>query len=236
MDQFEQIFRSGELAMADTLSRATEAAVSWSGLLSNRILVTLSVVMFMFLFPEIIRFFPDALYCIRIYRGSIHLEHSFSKARSRNVLALCHLLPFCLLCDRYSLYRIEGIPAGWSAISLIGVAFAYLLTRHLAYVVINPRKRMSADCAQSAHRAIYTFFVTGTWLLLAVCGSMAAAGAAEDATRTVLLCLLAGIYAFSFYRTAQILASECTGLSTILYLCALEILPTGLLVASSLYV
>ena len=56
----------------------------------------------------------------------------------------------------------------------------------------------------------------------------------ETVIRTAMLCVSALIYALFMLRKLQIFASGCSFFAAFLYLCALEILPTGVLVASAI--
>ena len=53
----------------------------------------------------------------------------------------------------------------------------------------------------------------------------------EISIRKAILIIITFFYAVAVIRKAQILGSAYGGLSIILYLCALEIVPTGLLIA-----
>ena len=231
----EDIFKSGSLILPDSMPELHFDEVLWGDILSNRIMVVVAVVLMLASLVEILRFFPTAIYCIKRARGSINLEHSVSQARARNLLALVHALPLCLVADKFDLYRIHVIPREWSALSLLGVLAIYLLVRQLMYRLFYPRKRVRAESAAAAHRALYTFGIAMTWVILLTAGVMGILGSEWEVIRTVILWEMAAFYALNILRSGQILGAECSGMSTILYLCGFEFIPTAMLVASTLY-
>jgi hypothetical protein len=57
----------------------------------------------------------------------------------------------------------------------------------------------------------------------------------DDATiKTVSFYILAAFYAIFIVRKHQFLLSGCNPFATFLYLCTLEILPTGILIATDI--
>lgn len=236
MFQVDDIFKSGSLNLPESMPELHPSEILWGDILSNRILIGVSVLLMVVSMVEILRFFPTAIYCVKRARGSVNLEHSVSQARTRNLLALVHALPLCLVVDKYDIYRIQMIPQEWSALSLLGVIAAFLLVRRLLYLIIMPRRKARAEFAVAAHRAIYTFAIVMTWVVLTTDGVMYILGSDWGTVRKVILWELAVLYALDVIRTGQILGGECTGISTFLYLCGFEIIPAALLVASTFYV
>jgi len=53
----------------------------------------------------------------------------------------------------------------------------------------------------------------------------------EEVSTSVIRWTLSVLWAFATWRTGQILHAYCSGFSTFLYLCALELLPAAALVA-----
>lgn len=229
------IFRSGRLMLPQEPLEESIKITGWGDILTNKILVVLSVVLLLVFLLDIIRFLPTASYCLKRAKGSINLEHSLSEAKNRNSLALLFILPFCLIIDRVGLISRDYIQATWSVFSVMGLLTAYCLVRLLAYTLCYPRKKTSADTAIAAHRAIFTFFIVLTEILLITMGILSLFHAEIELSRKVVLWEITVLYALAFLRTGQILAVDCNGFSTILYLCGLEVVPTGLLVASVLY-
>lgn len=234
MPDLSEIFRSGTLEMSSGPIQALMPPAEWSDVLVNRIIIVVAVALVLLALKEIVSFVPDAWYCLKRARGSINLEHSISIARSRNIIALINVLPFCLLIDYFGIIRIPGLPAWLGAASVACVILAYLLLRRIAYALCKLRRKFGYEIAVAAHRVIFTFFIILTWVMLATLGVMHLFDVDAELIRNIVIIEIAALYFLSFIRTGQILTQKCSGISTILYLCALEILPTGLLVAGAL--
>ena len=115
----------------------------------------------------------------------------------------------------------------------IGIFIGYILIRTLISKMIRPRK-MQPKTYRTAERASFTFFIVLTIILLAMGGVMSFIEMDETVIRTAMLCVSALIYALFMLRKLQIFASGCSFFAAFLYLCALEILPTGVLVAAAI--
>jgi len=74
-----------------------------------------------------------------------------------------------------------------------------------------------------------------TILMLATIGLLGVCGAPDSVLRPVLYCEMLLSYLLSLLRTGQILAGSFSVLTTILYLCALEFLPTAAMVACAVF-
>jgi hypothetical protein len=86
----------------------------------------------------------------------------------------------------------------------------------------------------TAGKAAHTFFVILTLVLLVTGGAMTVSGADESSIKSAMLWLSAGIYGLFFIRKFQIFTSNCSIFTAFLYLCALEIIPTGIIVVSAI--
>jgi hypothetical protein len=86
----------------------------------------------------------------------------------------------------------------------------------------------------TAGNAAHTFFIILTLILLATGGVMAVTGADEHVIKTAMLWISAGIYMLFILRKLEIFISSCSVFTAFLYLCALEIIPTGTLVISAI--
>ena len=82
--------------------------------------------------------------------------------------------------------------------------------------------------------AAHTFFVILTLMLLAAGGIMSVTGTDETVIKTAMLWISAGIYLLFILRKFEIFVSSCSVFTAFLYLCALEIIPTGTLVISAI--
>ena len=113
-------------------SAPPEAALTWSEQPVHGVLIVLSVAAILLWLPDIIRLMPLLLECVSRVRPNLMLEHSLHQARTRNLAAVLVLVPFCLMADRYGLYRpgfIENLAPGWHVPGLVGIAAAWILLK-----------------------------------------------------------------------------------------------------------
>lgn len=233
----EEIFRSGSLVMSDQPLHSAAGTVLWSQCMTNRIVIAVAVALLLIDLVDLLSIFPAITHNIKTSRGAISLEHSVGVARSRNVSAALFAIPFCLMCDRYALYPArfwQAMPQGISLAVVAGVLVAFLAVRHLIHLIVTHPRRHDKEKAHAVHRVMYTFFIMMVILMLVTVGVMVLKKAPDDVIRKVLNWEMIGMYAFAFFREGQILASYCNGFSTILYLCALELIPLAMLIASAI--
>ena len=233
----QDIFTQGTLEMSDAPVAAAVRAIRWGDVLSNRILAVVVIGAVLLDLSDLMQIFPKIMDCIRRWKANIGMEHSLSVARSRNISAMIWAAAFCLAADRLDLYParwMDRIPAGWTVAAMFGIALAYVLVRKILSLVAMPR-RLGAEKSQAAHCAIYTYFIAFAVAALCTMGIMMVLHSPEESVRSVILWMFAAFWLLSFVRTAGILASQYGVLTTFLYLCALEILPAGLVVASAVF-
>lgn len=233
MTDTTRIFRSGEL-LAPTLPPETAEAANASAWLEP-VLILLSVFLIMVLLQGIFHAIPPVIRSFTRLRGTANLEGSVRTARDRNITAVVLLLPFVLVVYRSGLYTPAFLatqePDAHLA-RLCGVMAAYLFVRLLLYGLCRPRRR--AELFGLARRSVWNSFILLCLALLPTYGALVLAGASPETIRLVTLVILTVFYSGALIRRGRILASFCNPLPTFLYLCALEFLPTGLLVASAL--
>ena len=219
-------------------SAPPEAALTWSEQPVHGVLIVLSVAAILLWLPDIIRLMPLLLECVSRVRPNLMLEHSLHQARTRNLAAVLVLVPFCLMADRYGLYRpgfIENLAPGWHVPGLVGIAAAWiLLRRSVAQTVLALWPlRIESDERSALHRNLYNSFVVLVALqFFSIITARFIFGCEDASIRTILLVETALMWFVSLLRSGQILRANCSAFSTILYLCGLELIPAAALVAS----
>ena len=234
----QELFRQGTLEMSATPVGDLAAAPAWGGLLANQLLSVLAVVLLVIALPDFFRLLPDLLYSFDRTRGAAALEHSVSQARTRNLIALCCALPFCLIADRYALWRPalwQAVPAEWSAPAALAGMAAFLLVRELLWLIARPR-RLGNEESATLHHAPYNHFILLTVLMLASVGVLTLFRADDAFIHNLLLWEAAVVWLFAILRSGQFLGSFCNVISTFLYLCALEIIPAALMVGAHMFI
>ena len=108
----------------------------------------------------------------------------------------------------------------------------HFLFRLALYALCKPRRKV--EFYRLSRRQAYTFFILLTILSLALAGFLALFGCNDLLIRKVIIIETAVVYTLFVIRRAQILALSCNHFRTFLYLCALEVLPTSVLVVSAI--
>ena len=180
--------------------------------------------------------FPSLIACLVRWKESVNLDASVQLSRDRDLMAIAMVLPFCLTAGRFSLYSpswIGKFGADGRLGITIGIIVGYILLRKGLEHILRPKK-MNAKTYKTACKSAHTFFIILTLLLMAMGGIMSFANAPTIDIKNAMLWVSAATYAVFLLRKTQIFTSSCSFFSGFLYLCALEILPTGALVASAL--
>ena len=229
----EEVFRSGTLEMSGVPLDGLARTPVWTDLPLNRILCLVAVALMVVNLIDYFRLFPSLLYCIDRSHGAETLEHSLGLARTRTLSALIYILPLCLVFDRYQIIRPHfwsAIPPAWSAPAMIALFAAYMLARDLCYLFFRPR-RLSGESYAALRHNPFNYLLLVAPLLFVTMGVVAIFHLPADLTKYLFLGELLLVWAVSLVRSGQILRKRCTGLSTFLYLCGLELVPAALLAA-----
>ena len=230
----QDVFKSGRLLLPDTPPDAPAPVEEVP--LTGTLLVVASILLFFLILRSFLTVLPYLRDTVLRARGSAALENSVKVSRDRNLVAAVFLLPAVLLIFRYRLYDpsfLQGLGPDLRLGVIAGVFFGYLLLRFLLSRWARPRRRY--DDYQMAYRAGYTFFILLMMLLLATVGILYLAGVDDLVISRFLLVETGIVYLIYVLRRGQILSVSCNPLTTFLYLCGLELLPTGLLVASAVF-
>lgn len=200
------------------------------------ILAIISTVAVIILMRRLLNIYPSLLACIIRWKESINLEASVKHSLDRNMFAVAMIIPFCLIVYRFGIYSpafMEGINETFSLLIIIGIFGAYFALRRAMIRIMRPKK-MNPKTYKAAICCAYTFFIILTLTLFFVGGIMALLKTDPIVTRTAIIWLSAIIYSIYIFRKTQIFTSSCSIFRGFLYLCGLEIFPTGVLVASAL--
>ena len=231
------IFIQGKLEMSAVPVQEAAQAMLWDDFLLNRVLVVAAVLIGIAGLRDLLRLLPELLYCFSRPRASVSLEYNTSVVRMRNTAALISILPFCLLADRFGLFRPElwsAVPEEWSAPATVGVFLAYLLLRTVCSALIRP-PRLSGTAADAVRRSPWNYFILLTLLMLLTVGLLYIFRPSDTVVRITLYAETTLFFLLSLLRSGQILASGFSGLTTILYLCGLELLPAAALAACAVF-
>ena len=201
------------------------------------IYVTVFSVLAIIFLKNFINILPYVMGSVTRQRMASEIEGSVRMSRDRNFVATILIIPLCLLVNRYGLYAPDfmgKITPGLRLLTVTGIVVVYLLLRALLSYLLKPKSKRVAEVYLFSKRTCYTLFIALMVFVLVSLGILVLFHVSDNAIRTVLLVEMALSYFVLLSRRTQILASVCTPFSLFLYLCALEILPTGLLIASAL--
>lgn len=200
------------------------------------ILVLISLVVMMLALRTLVEVFPSLMACLIRAKESINLEASAQLSRSRTIVAFCLAAPFCLAVWHRGMYRpafMDGLDENLCIGITFGVFIAYALFRKLMELMIKNKIR-NGKVYTVACKTSLTFFSILTLTLLAVGGIMSILDTPAEVVTSAMLWISASIYLVFILRKTQILISSASFFAAFLYLCALEFIPTGALVASAI--
>ncbi len=200
------------------------------------LLVLFSFLIVLLQLRRLVNVLPSLLACIIRGKENLNLEASVKLSRDRDFLALAMIIPFCLISFRYRLY-FPGFLHDMSPESLLGIYFGvfflYILFRVALKWLFRPKK-MPKKIYSAADKASYSFFIIYTLTLLAAGAVMGVLDRPDMEVKNAMLWISASIYALFLIRKTQIFSTSCSIFMAFLYLCALEIIPTGILVVSAM--
>lgn len=225
------LFKGGGLDMSVTPVPHEAASLAWGDCMVNRIAVIVVMILFILEVADLIRLFPYLLRCMSRWKGNLELEHSVSLARTRNTVSFVTALVLCLIVDCWILdfpsFK-TSLPVEWQLAYTGGLILGYVILRRLLYVIFPFRSRINEydSCLQ---HCVYNYQILLTCLMMVTVLPLAALKVPADIARNILLIETAVFTALHFLRSGQIFSSRCSNLLAFLYLCALEILPLGIL-------
>ena len=199
-------------------------------------LALISLLIALLLLKTMVGVFPSLVACLTRWKESVNLDASVQLSRNRDITSLALVIPFCLTVTRFRLYDphfMVGLNDNGRLAVTIGILIGWMLLRTFLEHLLRPRKG-NPKAYGTARKAAYTYLCILTLLLMLTGGFMAFVDAAPETIKTAMLWISATIYAVLLLRKTQILISSYSFFASFLYLCALEIIPTGALVASAI--
>ncbi len=200
------------------------------------ILALISIIILIALLKRLVSLFPSLMACLIRWKENINLESSIKQSHDRDILALGMILPFCLTVERFRLYSpayMDGMNENFRILTISGVLIVYFIFRWLTSMIAQSfREKKRAYTLAS--RTAYTFFIILTITLAAMGGLLSFIHMETEVITSAMLWVSVFIYTLYMLRKFQIFYSGFPILTSFLYLCALEIVPTGLLVVSAL--
>ena len=211
---------------------ASGAGLQWGDCAVNHWAVVLAVFLFVLALTEFFRLYPHLLRCLSRWKGNLDLEHSVSLARTRNTLALIAGLAFCIMADRWEMvapsFKLKLIPELHLPVTIALLAGTVAL-RRLLYLASKFRSLVS-EFALTLRHTLYNYLILLVTLMIISGLLMIVLKVPDNVIRLVFYVESAVFFLIHIVSTGQIMRSRCGSLATILYLCALELLPFGILI------
>ena len=199
------------------------------------ILALISVIFIVVILKRIAGILPYIVACLSRWKENINIYTSLKLRRDRDIVAIAMIIPFCLLATNFRLIDMEFMSDFTTDARLgitAGILTGYLLLRQSVIAAMRFTK-ISSTTYYAATSTEHTYFIVLSILLLATGGFLSVIGVNLNAVRIAMFCLSGAIYAAFLFQKLQIFSSSCSFFMSFLYLCALEILPTGVLIASA---
>lgn len=201
-----------------------------------KLLVLFSFLIVLLLLRRLVNIMPSLMACMIRGKESLNLEASVKLSLDRDALALAMIIPFCLVAFRYKLY-FPGFIEEMTDDSVLGIYFGvfavYIFLRFLMTWLFHPQK-LPKKTYVAADKASRSFFIVYTLMLLAMGGVFGLADVQDSVSRDAMLWVSAFMYLLFLLRKTQIFSTSCSVFAGFLYLCALEMIPTGILVVSAI--
>lgn len=228
-------FISGTLEMPEEAARGfTDTALSWSDSPVNAIFIVIFTTLALLTLRDLLDLIPLLLKSMFRWKESVNIDASIQKKSARDGLAWIYTIPIAMVIDRYDLLKIEAlefIPDTFHSLAVLGFLGAWMLFRWICFSAWSTKTKRP-ETFRTAHSSFLNFWIIAGFFLVFTVTVVSLTNAGNNAGRTVLIYELVVLYALAIMRKWQILASYCNPFVTFLYLCALELIPTGVLVAA----
>ena len=229
-----QAFSSGRLEMPERMAEGyVDQALAWSDYPVNTALLVIATLLLLMSLRIFLGIAPRLLDSLSRWKACVNIDASVQLKSDRNLLGVIATLPLALVADRYGFLNAEilgRIPKAWSGLVTLGIINVWILLRYLCFYLCSIRTPRP-ETFRTAHKSFFNYWILASLLLTLTAGIISFTNIPDATGRTILLYELAVMYLIALLRKSQILLSYCGPLTTFLYLCALEFIPTGALIA-----
>ena len=199
------------------------------------VITLISLLVIISLLRRIAGVLPSVFSCAVRWKENVNLDSSVKLSRDRDITALALIIPFCIIVTNSGIHCFRfmgGLSAEASFGIILGILITYFLFRMFTEKVFLPsRRRRSARVSDNSDR---TFFIILALTLIFGYMIFGISGMEAETSKRTMLWISAAIYMLYIVRKFQIFQTSHSILTSFLYLCALEIIPTGTLVVSAI--
>lgn len=232
-----EAFSSGILRMREEAARGFAGdELVWSDYPVNAVIVTVFVLLALLSFRILMNIFPKLLDSLTRWKACVNIDASLQTRSDRNILGVIYTIPIALISDRYGLIQpelLESVSESWHGLVITGVFFAWLFLRRIFFLLCGVRCRRP-ETFRTAHSSFYNYWILAGFLMVITLAFSSVIALDEALISKLFMWEGAVLYAVAFLRKSQILRSFCSRFVSFLYLCGLEILPTGAFVAGAI--
>jgi hypothetical protein len=192
-------------------------------------------ILFLIFLGTFLHLMPALMNGVIRWKGNLELEDSLQLSKSRNIIAAILYIPVVMIFYHFGIFRpafLDSIPSLWRFPVVVGIFMAYLLLRWFLNWQIE-LQNFSSKTFTAANNCFFSFTIILFLALFIVIIIMKPFTNNDHVTSIVLTIAFFAFYCFHIYRRGQIFASVCNPLTTFLYLCTLEIIPTGMMVITT---
>lgn len=194
-----------------------------------------SILAFLPVLTQFVNLFPKLWASLFRTGTCIRIEDSKKVQRSRDIVfwaSVPGLVTLVWRCGLYTPKWIDSLPPQFHLPCVAGVLLGYMLLC-LALCRVVPRRKFSPKVYDAAAGCPKNFWTLLAFSLFVVAVVLKSAGIDRSVSLIVIYCITGILYLMFLIRRFQIFVYDSNYLTAILYLCALEILPTALLVTSA---
>lgn len=212
-----------------------EPEPSWRDSDTLSAIIVITTVILIAISKNIANIIPSLIGSLVRWKEIQNIEDSAKLKRDRNLVTIFCIVPFWLIASIYSLWEIDITSNNTTESNLLTTGLVlgvYCLIRTIMESTVIQGKVKNIQNLLSG--SSYTYFIIMTILLFAAVAIGNLIDLNSEEIKNLSYYVIGGIYSIFLLRKTQILKKSCNLLSAILYLCALEILPTSLLVATAI--
>ena len=222
--------------ISDSKPSTNTEYTAWKDCPFNSVVTIISVLLCIFSLKDFTSILVPLLDGLLGWRGNVKIEESIPMTRKRDFISSTLVIPFCLIIGRYQIYNpefIQHVKMYQKTLQIIGVFVAYRILRNIIqkYILGQPHRGETSLAISNTSRSyfiILNIFMMPTVFIMTLCG------AGDRTIASAILYVIAIIYGIFLFRKGQILRSFNNPIATFLYICTLELIPTGILIATAI--
>jgi len=209
----------------------------WSGTLPLSICILASCIFVLLALPKIFKILPFLFGGVFRWREAQHLADSPKLHSDCKIAAWAISFPVVFVVARFELHpRCEGLQPWEGLLTSAILLAAYVLVRGIIRFIARPGRESpsAADAYKFASAVPAMFYLLGGMLIILTAFFGLAFSVEQTLIRKVMYWEMGVCYAFCILRRTQIFMYYRGFFSGFLYLCTLEIIPTGALMLSAI--